>query len=241
MKSNQIKTNKKEIKAWLDIKRIENYQINDDLTVDVNGDVYLAGEELSILPIQFREVMGYFNIENNKLKSLKGCPKIVHKGFFCGHNKLKSLEYVPICESLHCDYNELTNLDYLPVSHINTLNAHHNKITQLENLKINADLFIIDHNPVQTFTYETIQNWEIKSTILLGEEIKNLLNQNNLVSSELLNYMDSSDTELMLYFSELRDSMKIMFEHKQLNQTLTLENTIHNENNQNTNKTKIKI
>ncbi|NCQ51908.1 hypothetical protein GW796_08450 [archaeon] len=33
---------KKEIKDWLDIYDIASYTINDDLTVDVNGDVYLA-------------------------------------------------------------------------------------------------------------------------------------------------------------------------------------------------------
>jgi hypothetical protein len=75
----------KEIKSWLGKCGIENYTINEDLTVDVEGDVFIGtlfnqvnlNKVVPYLPVQFGTVIGSFALDNVKTKSLKGCPKEV--------------------------------------------------------------------------------------------------------------------------------------------------------------------
>ena len=65
-----------ETKNWLDDMDIENYTINDDLTIDVDGDgdVNLNNKKLEKIPVKFKSIGGYFDCYNNKLTSLKGSP-----------------------------------------------------------------------------------------------------------------------------------------------------------------------
>lgn len=74
-----------QIKEWLDKNGIVNYTINNDLTIDVKGDVYLYRYPETELPeyIQFKNVSGDFIIEYSNLTSLKGCPKEVGGDFYC--------------------------------------------------------------------------------------------------------------------------------------------------------------
>ena len=76
---------------------IENYQIRDDGSIDVEGDVYLNGQlgNLKQLPLTFNEVKGYFDCGDNNLTTLEGCPKKVVGYFSCSLNKLTSLEHSP--------------------------------------------------------------------------------------------------------------------------------------------------
>jgi len=88
------------IKKWLEQYEILNYIINDDLTIDVEGNVFLnegALKELKSLPdfIQFRKVSECFWIQDNKLETLKGCPEYVGDWFSCENNNLYSLKYAP--------------------------------------------------------------------------------------------------------------------------------------------------
>jgi len=94
----------KEIEKWLDSMGVENYTINNDLTVDVNGDVKLYDKNLVEIPIQFGVVTGYFGIGGNiNLKSLVGSPSKC-KRFYCHEcTSLKSLEFAPEkCENFSC-------------------------------------------------------------------------------------------------------------------------------------------
>lgn len=110
---------KSEIKQWFDKMGVKNYTINDDLTVDVDGDVILFNKLLTEIPVQFNVVNASFYCNDNNLTSLKGCPKIVKYQFDCSHNKLTSLEYCPInVQSFYCQANELISLEHFPfVSH----------------------------------------------------------------------------------------------------------------------------
>jgi hypothetical protein len=49
---------------------IENYTLNGDGSIDVDGDVDLAYKSLSELPLKFGIVSGGFYCHNNKLTSL---------------------------------------------------------------------------------------------------------------------------------------------------------------------------
>ena len=63
---------KEKIEDWLNKHEIKNYIINDDLTVDVNGDVRLEGRGIKKILVKFNKVIGDFNIGVNYLRTLKG-------------------------------------------------------------------------------------------------------------------------------------------------------------------------
>lgn len=107
---------KEEIQKWCDeYLIIEKYFINDDLTVDVYGNVYLAARNLATIPIQFNIVEGHFNCHYNSLISLEGSPKIVYGDFNCSHNYcIKSLKYCPklICGDFICNDGLMNENEY---------------------------------------------------------------------------------------------------------------------------------
>jgi hypothetical protein len=90
---------------------IKNYTINDDGSIDVNGDVYLSFKDLTELPLTFNKVTGYFNCCYNNLTTLKGCPRWVGSSFSCIYNQLTSLEFSPdyVGGWFDCRWNNLTN------------------------------------------------------------------------------------------------------------------------------------
>jgi hypothetical protein len=90
---------------------IKNYTVNDDGSIDVNGDVNLSGFYLTELPLTFNKVSGYFNCGMNKLTSLKGSPRWIGGYFDCRYNRLTSLEFSPdyVGGWFDCKYNKLTD------------------------------------------------------------------------------------------------------------------------------------
>ena len=84
-------TDRDEIKKWLDKYGIENYTINDDGSVDVDGDVDLSKRKLNKILVKFRIVTGLFSCADNVLTSLENCPYRVGRDFYCINNKLTSL------------------------------------------------------------------------------------------------------------------------------------------------------
>ena len=85
------------IVKWLDTMHVNNYTINPDWTIDVNGDVNLWDKNLTEFPdyIKFNHVSGQFDCAGNQLTSLKGCPASVGYSFYCNRNQLTSLEGCP--------------------------------------------------------------------------------------------------------------------------------------------------
>jgi hypothetical protein len=90
---------------------IENYTINSDGSIDVNGNVNLYGFDLTELPLTFNKVSGYFSCGYNNLTTLKGSPKWVGGFFGCSNNRLPSLEFSPdyVGYFFSCEYNKLTD------------------------------------------------------------------------------------------------------------------------------------
>lgn len=121
------------IKVWLDKMGIENYKINKNLTVNVNGNVDLSNKYLDKIPIQFGSVKGYFDISHNDIEELEGSPieceifrgdgnKLINligspkkcKYFNCASNNLITLDGHPIeCESFYCLNNIALTKEYL--------------------------------------------------------------------------------------------------------------------------------
>jgi hypothetical protein len=78
-------------------KYLENYTINPDYTIDVNGNVDLYNRlgNMKKLPVKFGKVSGYFYCSMNKLTTLEGCPKHVGGVFNCFGNRLTTLDGCP--------------------------------------------------------------------------------------------------------------------------------------------------
>ena len=147
---------KEEIEKWLKKYEIDNYIINDDLTVDVNGIVNLHSSKLSKIPIKFGKISGNFSVSSNKLTSLKGCPKEVLGDFYCSSNKLKSLEYCPeiVKGFFSCVENELTSLKYCPEKIEDSFNCRNNKLEDLEFMpKSISGKFYFDKNPLKNISH----------------------------------------------------------------------------------------
>lgn len=113
---------------------IENYTINKDRSIDVDGNVDISGFDLEELPLSFGTVYGMFNCSSNNLESLKGSPKMVLNGFGCHDNQLTNLEYLPkdIGGAVLLSFNELTSLKGCPEKVNGVFKCDYNKLTSLE-------------------------------------------------------------------------------------------------------------
>jgi|TARA_R110002167_G_scaffold261098_2_gene467588 hypothetical protein len=133
---------------------ISNYVINDDVSIDVDGDVDLNDCELTELPLTFNKVTGTFNCDDNKLTSLEGSSEYIDRDFRCFHNELTSLKGSPkhIGGNLFCSHNKLTSLEnnteylgirlYLnnnPVYSILSGNVEYEHLTAFNSFKIIKD------------------------------------------------------------------------------------------------------
>ena len=103
---------------WIEEMDIENYNINEDGIVDVDGSVELAYKNLTSIPVQFGTVKGYFSCYGNQLTSLEGAPLSVGEWFDCSLNQLTSLKGAPqsVGSYFNCSFNQLTTLEGAPLS-----------------------------------------------------------------------------------------------------------------------------
>ena len=115
---NLLKT-EAEIRNWLNEMNIDEYIIHDDLTVDINQNVYLIGKKLTHLPIKLGIVNGDFNIYKNYLTSLENFPHTVVGDLDCSENAIDSLMNSPVKkvgETFNCSENYISNLKGMPNS-----------------------------------------------------------------------------------------------------------------------------
>ena len=121
---------------------IKNYTINDDGTIDVNGNVNLCNIKLTEIPLTFNKVSGDFDCGVNKLTSLKGSPRWIGGGFYCDQNKLTSLEFSPdyVGGSFWCSNNQLTD-NYCDVE----IGGYFHTTLEQDGLNINVGL-VINYN-----------------------------------------------------------------------------------------------
>ena len=113
---------------------ITDYTINDDGSIDVDGDVILSKNRLTKLPLKFNNVSGDFDCSHNGLTTLEGSPKSVGGHFWCYHNKLTTLEGGPqsVGGSFNCSWNKLTALECSPKSVSRGFYCYVNEITSFE-------------------------------------------------------------------------------------------------------------
>jgi hypothetical protein len=135
----------------LDIDKIV---FNTDGSIDYHGDVNLSNKKLTKIPFNFRNVYGHFDVSNNKLISLKGCPEKTYK-FHCGWNQLVSLEHGPksVTTVYNAEHNKLKNIDFIATEYTKcNIYLQHNEISSIDyniisNLSfVSANVFYISYN-----------------------------------------------------------------------------------------------
>ena len=147
-----IKESKTDIHSICKKYGINDYTINPDGSIDVDGNVNLSDNELTKLPLKFRNVSGYFSCEYNQLTSLEGCPQSVGRDFSCSGNKLTSLEGGPqsVGRDFRCSLNELTTLEGCPQSVGGDFYCRSNKLINFNGFPedFEGNLYL-DDNPLE--------------------------------------------------------------------------------------------
>lgn len=145
------------ITKFLEENRVLRYTINDDLSVDVDGDVDISNNPISYyhndksyntIPCKFNNISGYFD---------------------CSHNQLSSFENFPnsVGSDLRADHNSFTSLDGFKTSVGDRLDITHNLIESVTNLNgMNLDNVDLSSNPIKHISSEVINmsNFEDIST-----------------------------------------------------------------------------
>lgn len=116
---------------------IKNYTINEDGTIDVNGDVFLNNKKLHNIPFKFGKVNSFI-CSNNKLTSLEGSPTEIVDTFECSNNILTSLEGSPkeVGGHFYCFNNKLVNLKGSPEEVGGDFNCFGNNLNTLEGMPL---------------------------------------------------------------------------------------------------------
>lgn len=191
---------KEEIVNWLNEMDIKKYVINEDLTVDVNTNVYIKQKfKMFNLPIQFNTIKGSFVVRRNTLTTLKGFPYKVFGNFSCEANNLTNLEYAPysVDGNFLCMSNKLTSLKNCPKEIGDTFDCSYNLLTDLLNgPEVVKNNYICHNNRLMTFngiSREFVNlncmNNHLNNFMFLPNNIKTLfMTGNNFDEKSLLNF-----------------------------------------------------
>ena len=161
---------------------IQNYSINPDLSIDVEGSVHLGYLKLSSLPLRFSRIGGDFACHNNQLTTLEGGPRGVGGHFDCSYNFLTTLEGGPIevGRNFHCNYNNLTTLKGGPREVGGIFNCRNNPLTTLESgpREVGRD-FYCSNNPV----FEIVDKFPDRNKVLKFWDDFNVVRNGNKISA----------------------------------------------------------
>ena len=156
---------------------IENYTINNNGLVDVDGNVDISNKRLDKLPLNFGTVTGYFYCHYNQLRTLKGSPNKVGGYFYCYNNQLTTLEGSPskVGGDFGCHYNQLTTLEGSPREVRGDFYCSNNQLRTLKGITeiIDGDLFL-ENNPI----------YNISSLFKDDKQFLDLLNDYNFIYND---------------------------------------------------------
>ena len=195
---------------------ISNYTINNEGSIDVDGNVYLNSEGLTRLPVKFRNISGYFNCFNNKLTSLEGSPTSVGGYFDCDNNNLTSLLGAPdeVGDHFYCSYNKLTNLEGAPSQVGGGFYCFNNQLTSLVGLEWKSFKGIyLNDNPLHEIVKDWINNenridlieYFIDINVIQDGETKP-----KLIIPRLEAFHEEMDLEMNIDFGEVKKYYEII-------------------------------
>ena len=157
------------------------YTINNDGSIDVEGNVDLSYNELTKIPFKFGIVSGNFNCSDNQLTSLEGAPNSVGGDFNCSGNQLTSLEGAPnsVGGGFYCYINQLTSLEGVPNSVGGIFNCSNNP-----NLPYSELFKIVDRvrGDIYYYSHRTLED---KDKIRRDRDLKNVLKDDELGSLDV--------------------------------------------------------
>jgi hypothetical protein len=164
-----------EINRWLRKHGITNFHILKDNSVDVNGDVRLADKlsNLLKLPLKFNIVDGNFDISDNELVSLEGCPTKVTGNFHCFKNEISSLKGSPkeVGGSFIVLKNNIASLKYSPSIVREDYVCSHNPLVELEGLKtVNGAVFTgikLEKLKCQKYVYKSVVTYKYPGSAVM--------------------------------------------------------------------------
>lgn len=127
-------SNNKEIIERLNEYKIANYKINENLSVDVYGGVFLSKTDIYKFDINFNIVDGDFIANECKLIDLIGSPLVVTGDYSVRGNSLTSLIGSPmkIGGAFNCSQNQITTLRGGPVEVGEDYICYSNKLETLD-------------------------------------------------------------------------------------------------------------
>lgn len=161
--------------------QIENYSINPDGSIDVDGHVDISSRDLTLLPLRFGRIMGNFNVQNNRLTTLYGAPMAVGGKFNCYHNRLTNLIGSPewVGGDFYVYNNKLISLHGAPNEVGGNYYISANNLTNLSGstFKIGGD-FSCDDTLVSTFSGDN--DIEFEGNFFLNETLYDKLKYRKL-------------------------------------------------------------
>ena len=86
---------KDKIIKFMDEYNINNYVINDDMSVDITSDIDLSGNSIIDFPFKFNKVIGDFDCSDNNLTSLLNIPNYIGGSCYLFENELTHIDFIP--------------------------------------------------------------------------------------------------------------------------------------------------
>lgn len=138
---------KREIEPICEYYGIENYIINPDGSIDVDGSVYISGYRLTKIPLKFNKIRYNFYCGNNRLTTFENFPIEVGLNFNCSHNFITSLKGCPkyVGGDFIICYNLIDTIDNFPNVRKN-FDLRKNPLKSLGNYNLSYDILICDNN-----------------------------------------------------------------------------------------------
>lgn len=204
---------------------IKNYTINDDYSIDVEGDVKLDFFKLEELPLKFNHVSGNFDCSYNRLTTLNGSPITIGGTLMCSYNNLTSLKWCPIkLSGLFCANNKITSLEGSPSRIDGSFDCDMNLLTTLEGgpdyVKFN---YYCSNNHLVSL--KGSPSFIGKSFNCSINKLKSINGASTGIQDDFI-YMDGNDTlpdeildnyEIIKYIIELQDEFMIWNSNGDLN------------------------
>lgn len=184
---------------------ISNFTINDDFSIDVQGDVFFGSPiDGGELPLTFNIINGNFFCAATGLTTLKGSPRIVNGYYDCSTNKLESLEFSPnyIGTDLLCHNCGLTDLKHFPEHIGGDIICSYNKLTSLENIqsiidgKLDCrgnDITTLVGGPTEVNTFNLSKNINLKTTLGFPKKMALMYEIKNTAIPKVIQYLDWED------------------------------------------------
>jgi hypothetical protein len=150
-----LESSQDSIESICEMYGIINYTINEDGSIDVDGNVNLSGGYLLKLPLKFRHVTGYFDCSKNQLNSLEGSPLSVGAHFDCSYNQLVNLIGGPevVIDDYYAHCNQINSFEGFPDDFEGDCYFRSNPVQKVlkefpHNLKVKVIHLIIDYDAI---------------------------------------------------------------------------------------------